>query len=524
MSKQVTDKQVERMYELFKGLHYCYGVYDMSQAYYEGKKLKGQPKSITEDAAGEVFDKKFWLNKFKTHLTTDTGLGIVPVNEQAECIWGCIDIDKYDLNYEDVLRRIKKYNLPLITTVSKSGGLHLWCLVKTPVRAFIMINYLKNVKSQIGFADVEVFPKQTKVLYEAGDSGSWVNIPMAGNGTRYAIKLENEKIVEIRDLDEFLDYAEASRIETLDSTEIKFEGEHVTIPSEFKEAPPCLQGIMAEGIPEGTRNIVMYNMAVYLKKAYADLWESEFEKYNQRYCDPPLSAAEVLSLQKSVNKKDYKYLCNQQPLCSYCNVSKCKTVKYGLGDASMELRIESISKLDTSPAIWFATVGDQRLTFTTEDLLDQKKYQCKCMEALNRMPPRLKDKDWQNLIDSLIQDAVIIPAAPDAGIEGTFKYHLEEYCTTLMSRNKEDLLRKRVFRDDKTGFTYFSLTDFMLYLRKNKFTDYIKSQVSAKLKDMGGGSHFFNVLGKGINVHYIPNFPEQESKFTVPEFKSKDLI
>ena len=59
MSKSVTNKQVERMYDLFKGLHFSYGVYDMSQAYYEGKKLRGQPKSITEDTANEVFDKAF---------------------------------------------------------------------------------------------------------------------------------------------------------------------------------------------------------------------------------------------------------------------------------------------------------------------------------------------------------------------------------------------------------------------------------------------------------------------------------
>lgn len=521
--RKVTSSQVERMYNLFKGLHYGYGTYDMSQAYYEGKKLKGQPKSITADAVGEEFDKAFWLKKFEEHLTTDKGLGVVPVNEEAECIWGCIDIDKYDINHEDVLRRIAKYKLPFVTTVSKSGGLHLWCLLKSPVRAFVMINYLKNAKAQLGFADCEIFPKQTKVLYQAGDSGSWVNIPMAGNGTRYAIKLENEKIKEIRDLDEFLDYAENARIDELTTTEVKFEGEHITVPEEFKEAPPCLKGLMADGFPEGSRNIVMYNIAVYLKKAYADLWEPEFEKYNQRYCEQPLSAAEVLSIQKSVSKKDYKYLCNQQPLCSYCNVSKCKTVKHGLGDASMELRIESISKLDTTPAIWFATVGDQRLTFTTEDLIDQKKYQIKCMEALNRMPPKLKDKDWQNLIDNLIQDAVIIPAAPDAGIEGTFNYLLEEYCSTLSSKTKEDLIRKRAYRSED-GFTYFSLTDFMLYLQKNKFKEFVKSQVSAKIKDMGGGTKFFNILGKGINTHYIPSFPEQESKFTVPEFKSEDLI
>ena len=211
-------------------------------------------------------------------------------------------------------------------------------------------------------------------------------------------------------------------------------------------------------------------------------------------------------------------------MCAYCHISKCKMTKYGLGDASIELRIESISKLDTTPAIWFATVGEHRLTFTTEDLLDQKKYQLKCMETLNRMPPRLKDKDWQALIDSLIQDAVIIPAAPDAGIEGTFKYLLEEYCSNTSSNRKEDLIRKRAWRDENSGFTYFSLADFMLFLQKNKFREYIKSQVSAKLKDMGGGDKFFNILGRGINTHYIPSFPEQTSKFTIPEFESKELI
>ena len=156
--------------------------------------------------------------------------------------------------------------------------------------------------------------------------------------------------------------------------------------------------------------------------------------------------------------------------------------------------------------------------------MDQKKYQLKCMEALNRMPPRLKDKDWQSMIDLLIQDAVIIPAAPDAGTEGTFTYFLEDYCTTMQSPRREDVLCKRAFRDDNTGFTYFSLTDFMLFLRKNRFTEYTKSQVSAKLKDMGGGHTFFNIKGRGINVHYIPNFAAQTEKFTVPEFTNQELI
>ena len=526
MTREVTNTQVERMWSLYQGLRCAYGTYDLSNSFYEGKKLKGAPTSVLEATAGKVFDKPFWSNKIKEHLQDGVGVGIVPVNEEAKCYWGCIDIDKYDLNYEDVLRRIAKKQFPLVTTVSKSGGLHLWLFMKAPAAAFLVINYLKNVKADLGMADVEVFPKQTKILFEQGDSGSWVNIPMLGDGTRYGIRLVDEKVEEIKDLDTFLDYAESIRLDKLTTSEIEVKQEQAVPVGIFKEAPPCLKALMAEGFPTGTRNIIMYNVGVYLKKVHGDLWQPEFDKFNQMHCEEPLSASEVMTLQKSLDKKEYHYMCSTQPLCAYCNVSKCRIAKFGIQNQVSDLQIENLAKLDAKPAIWFATIGESRMQLTSDQLQDQKKFQLACMEELNRMPVRMKEADWAVVLDALIQDAIIIPAAPDAGTDGIFSYHLDEYCSTMASDNREDLLRKRAFRSKEDGFTYFSLTDFMKFLKQNGFRDYTQSGVSAKLKDMKGGTRFFNILGKGINTHYVPNFATQESKFTIPEeiTQSEDII
>jgi hypothetical protein len=524
MLKNVSDKQVERMYNLFRGLRCAYGTYDMSQAFLEGKKLRGIPKSILESTTEIIFDQKFWLQKVRDHLTSNEGLGIVPIDEESNCYWGCIDVDKYDLNYEEVLRRLAKYELPFVVTVSKSGGLHMWLFLKTPVKAFLLINYLKNAKAQIGLADSEVFPKQTKILFEKGDSGSWVNLPMLGDGTRYAIRLKDEQVEEIKDLEVFLEYAESKRLDKLNSTEITFVKQQAVDETDFKEAPPCLQSLMAEGFPEGSRNTIMYNIGVYLKKAYGELWENEFEKFNQMYCEPQLTASEVISLQKSVNKKDYKYQCSLQPLCSYCNVSKCKIAKFGLGNSSMELQIESLAKLDAIPALWFATVGDMRMELTTEQLHDQKKFQLCCMEKLNRFPPKLKDNDWATLIDSLIQDAVLIPAPPDVGYDGQFMVHLEDFCTRMAGYDRQDVLRGKAYINKPEGFTYFALVDFVTFLKKKGFTVYRHTEISNKIKSLGGGSKGINILGKCKNTHYIPSFPEQESQFAVKDFQDEEEI
>lgn len=71
----------------------------------------------------------------------------------------------------------------------------------------------------------------------------------------------------------------------------------------IKDGPPCLQILAREKISEGGRNNGLFNLGVYLRKAYPDSWESEFLNYNAQYLDPPLGLDEVNIVAKQLQKK-----------------------------------------------------------------------------------------------------------------------------------------------------------------------------------------------------------------------------
>ena len=43
----------------------------------------------------------------------EPALGIIPINENNECRWGCIDIDVYNVDHLVLMRNIKGLSLPL---------------------------------------------------------------------------------------------------------------------------------------------------------------------------------------------------------------------------------------------------------------------------------------------------------------------------------------------------------------------------------------------------------------------------
>ena len=51
----------------------------------------------------------------------------------------------------------------------------------------------------------------------------------------------------------------------------------------MRDGPPCLQILMGGKISEGGRNNGLFNIGVYLRKAFPDSWESEILNYNMQY-------------------------------------------------------------------------------------------------------------------------------------------------------------------------------------------------------------------------------------------------
>ena len=136
--------------------------------------------TLTRDlsaAAGAPIDVTLTDPQARGHAVTD--LDGTLVDDLA------IDIDDYKVNIVELGQRIAAVVCPLVMCGTKSGGAHLFLFVAEPIQATLMRARLQDSASRLGCGSSEVFPKQTTVNWEAGEFGSWLNMPYFG-GTRWA--------------------------------------------------------------------------------------------------------------------------------------------------------------------------------------------------------------------------------------------------------------------------------------------------------------------------------------------------
>lgn len=493
--------QAERFFNLFLGLTRAHGTYAINGERADGKK-QGKATTVREDVTLDLWEK---------HLAGEKSLGIIPIDDNSQCFFGAIDVDKYDgLDFVDLNRKLEQYNLPLFPCKSKSGGVHLYLFASEPVDAALMQSKLKEIAAGLGFGGSEIFPKQTRILAERGDIGQWINMPYFGK-TRWC----NEQPPSA-----FLDTAENARLseKQLDKLQIPL------IVDDFEDGPPCLQFLATQGFPPGTRNDGLFNCAVYARKKNPDDWQSDLEVINVKLMDPPLSSTEVQAVVKSASRKDYQYTCSKAPIAPYCNAAVCKLRKFGVSGSNDIPPIHSLTKYNSTPPIWFLDVdGGGRLELETDDLQNQRRFQRKCMEKLNIMPSKMNDNAWTKLINFLFENLTIIEAPVDASPVGQLFEHVERFCTgRVRAKTREELLLGKPWTED--GRHYFRIADLMAYLDRMHFRDYKVHQITAILKSNHAEHHFFNLKGKGINCWSVVEFDQHEGEFDIPQGIDDDEI
>ncbi len=480
----------EKLYGIFHGSNRAHGSFTVGIAS-TGQKTQGTAKTIKTVGAN--------LKHWQKHLEGQEGLGIIPIDEENCVKWGAIDIDLYSLNLEALVKKIEEFKLPLVVCRSKSGGAHVYCFLKEKAPAGDMQDKLREIAAGLGYGGVEIFPKQREVLVDRGDIGSWLNMPYFEGDTslRYAFDKKG-KALTVEGFIKFVEKRSITHEELL----------NLDIPTldDIKDGPPCLQVLLKQGFPQGTRNNGLFNVGVYLKKANPEKWETEIEDYNRKYVSPPLPAQEVLTLISTLRKKEYNYKCSDEPIKSYCNVAKCRTCKFGVGGGGAAPTFSSLAKLDSKPPLWFLSIDDKRLELSTEQLQNQIKFQRVCMETLNIMPPRMNDRGWQALIQNLMDNGMeIIEVSNDISVDGQFNELLESFCTDMAQANsKEEILLGKPFTEE--GRTFFRIKDLKEYLVKHRFTELETNRIASKLRDMKAEHKFVNMKGRGVNLWSIPEF------------------
>lgn len=501
----------ERFYRLFAGLERAHGQYAVKLVIKDGKeKQEGSANTHLTPATVALWE---------SHLAGSYRLGIIPIRDDGTCRFGAIDIDVYvGLEHKTLAAAVARMRLPLIVCRSKSGGAHLYLFCKEDVPAELLRGKLMEWAVALGYSGVEVFPKQTRLASEK-DVGNWINMPYqaADKHTMCYAQLPDKALKA----EEFLDYAEGLSISVAELEAVELPPDE-TIDTLLLGAPPCLQALARNGFPAGTRNNALFNLAVYLRKRYPDSWADYLEAMNQKFMNPPLSREEVTQIVKSVRKKAYSYRCKDHPIVSVCNRQICLTREFGIGDSSDDpgVMFGDIVKLATQPPTWIWDVNGARIELSTEELMDQRSFQKRAIDELDKWPNLVKPGVWHKIVQERLDRVTHIEVPIDATAEGQWWVYMERFCTgRAQGRSMDELLLGKPFTE--RGRTYFCSSDLLEYLHKQRVSGVTEKKLFTFLRKHQAKHHFYNLKGKGLNCWSVPQFQAQTEEHDVPRISKE---
>ena len=462
---------LERFKEVFAGLQTAYGQTKITDELSENG--KHEAKSFTKK---EPVTDLLW----QKHLNGDEpALGIVPIREDNRCKWGCIDIDTYPFDHKDFIKKIRDKNIPMILFRSKSGGAHVFLFAKEFVAASLMRERLKKIASTLGYAKAEIFPKQDYIRADRGDTGSFLNVPY--HGSNKSVRFAFDDNGEALKIEEFFKLYDTYSLTEKELVNLKI-SETDNTDDFLKGAPPCLQTILKDGMPEGGRNDMMYNIGVYLKKRFPNEWESKMYIYNEQYMKPPLKHPEMTKSIESLGKKDYLYKCKLEPIVSFCNSKVCSKREFGVGDNVPPPEITGISKYPSDPPLYFVNIDGLSVEVDDITLHDPEKFSVACMNQISKPMLPLGKIIWRKQLVKLFEKLQMLDAPDSSKIDVQIKDLLADFINKAPGKKIDDLKRGLPFTED--GITYFKFKDFWKYIQRSKSWTIQKQRTTKLLDDL----------------------------------------
>ena len=499
----------EQFINIFTGLQRAHGVTYVTKKGVNGEKIKG--KSFIKR---EPVTKELWEN----HLNgTEPSLGIIPINEENKCKWGCIDIDSYaEFDHKKLINKIKLLNLPLIVFRSKSGGAHVVLHTTVFVEAKLLREKLLSISAILGYGGSEVFPKQIE-LKSKDDTGNFLNLPYfdCKNTMRYAFKEDSTAA----SLEEFFELYEKNKItpEQLEKLEIK------RPESEFNDGPPCLESLTQSKLEDG-RDRVLYQYIQYAKRKWPEEWSKKVNPFNYKYFSEPLDDKIIQDKIKFNSKKELGFKCNEEPMCSHCDKKLCRTRKFGIGGETVFPILSDLQKILLDKPYYYVNVDGERVKLeNATTLYDQRLFQISVLEQVDKILPSISKKEYKKYVQTLLDGKETIDPPVGSSKIDQLGDHLEEFCTNRSSDTtvKEDIVRGNVYTNQ--GKHYFIFSKFYHgFLQKRKWDE--KSQVTQQMLK----EHFnfkderWTISKKKITVMSIKSFEKIPDNYKPKQFKPKE--
>jgi hypothetical protein len=179
-----------RMQRVFVGNNFCHYTADFRNTTTDPHSGKIVPQYADVSGAPTV-------EEFIAHLEGRRGLLVVPVTQAGACRWGKIDIDEYPVDARKYAAAVKRWGLPLVVEMSKSGGVHLAHYSPYTESAADLRAKLADWAAALHCPKgVEIFPKQERLL--DGEKGTGINLPyFGGDGAQcknYALAADGTRL------------------------------------------------------------------------------------------------------------------------------------------------------------------------------------------------------------------------------------------------------------------------------------------------------------------------------------------
>ena len=496
---------IERFKNIFTGLERAHGVTIVEDTNGNGTKIKGKSFVKRQPVTDELWQK---------HLEGKENLGIIPINDDNQCRWGCIDIDSYaGFDHKKLIDKITNMKLPLIVCRSKSGGAHVFLFTSDYVSAKLMRDKLVQIRAVLGYGNSEVFPKQTE-LKSQDDTGNFLNLPYFNykNSVRYAFKKNGEAAT----LDDFfaLHTSNYLDLDALQELQIK------RPETKYSDGPPCIELMSENKIGEGGRNNALFHYGVYAKQKWPDGWKSKLIVFNETAMEKPLSDSEVDIVVKQHDKKDWGYKCNDQPMCSLCDKTLCRSRKFGIGQEVLFPNLTDLQVIDLEDPYYYLNVDGERLKLeSVKHLRQQSLFQEACMVQLKNRPPTLKEKDWVHITNILLNNAEVTEPAAGLRTEDQLHNHLQEYCLNRTQLDsKEDLPRGGTWTNN--GYHHFVFDKFYHNHLMRKRWDLGYSRTAEMLREKCGCTD--KRIGKNkLSVYVVEEFEKKTEEYKQKKLKEE---
>ena len=293
-------------------------------------------------------------------------------------------------------------------------------------------------------------------------------------------------------------------------------------PSEFDDGPPCLESLTKEKLDDG-RDRVMFQFRVYAKKKWPDSWADKLDEFNFKHFVNPFRHDEIAKFRK--DKKDYGYLCKDEPMCNHCDKQLCKTRKFGVGTQSMFPQLSDLQIVQLDPKIFRLNVDGERIELKAEELQEQRLFVRACMNQIHKFPAEIKRKDYKEMVTLLMSNPEIIEAPTGASKLEQLAEHLENYCTsrTAEGASKEDMESGNVWNKDK--YHHFIFSHFYhKFLHRHKWIEKRDITLLWLLEHCNCENVRVTIGKKKLSVIRLKQFEKEQFKIKERKFKKEDAF